>query len=460
MRLKEIHRFETPILEDDGRLRWNLAALERELRRAFAWAAGKTTNLRSLSSDSWAVDYVPVDARGEAVRNPYCYRDRRTEGVMERGFAVVSKEEIFAETGIQFLPFNTLWQAVADLRDREQPAERHLSMAGWFDFRFGGVPVMDLSMASATQMWSVRTGAWASFLDLFGVDPARWPRVVRPGTIIGYVSGPWVVRVVAGCSHDTAAAVAAVPSAGDRPWAYVSCGTWSLLGAELGAPILTDAARDAGFTNEAGLDGTIRFLKNLTGLWTLQECMREWNEAGSRLSWEALEAQAAAAPSPVDRSGTLRPTDTAGPAPGTIDLENPRFTPRGSMQARLEAAIGDAGLPIPTTRGALARLVLESIADSYRRALDDLARLTGERAQVLHLVGGGSRNALLCRLAADACGIPVVAGPEEATALGNLLVQARTMGDLPEGASVRDIAARSSDVVRYEPGRRTGSRSS
>jgi rhamnulokinase len=242
--------------------------------------------------------------------------------------------------------------------------------------------------------------------------------------------------VLATCSHDTAAAVAAVPAEGGRPWAYISSGTWSLVGAELRAPLLTREARAAGFTNEAGLDGTVRFLKNRTGMWVLEECVREWAAAdGARTPYDALMSAAAAAP-------------TNG---GTIDLNAPEFGQRGGMEGKVAAACRAAGTAPPEGRGALVRLVLESLAESYRRALAELDALTGAPADVVHVVGGGARNQLLNQLTADACGRRVVAGPDEATALGNLLVQARTLGDLPAGVSVRDAARRSAQLTDYTP---------
>src|SRR6059058_2760431 len=225
-----------------------------------------------------------------------------------------------------------------------------------------------------------------------------------------------------------------LPASGDEPWAYISSGTWSLVGAELRAPVLTAAARRAGFTNEVGLDGTIRFLKNRTGMWVLEECLREWAVDDSRLAWETLFAEA-----------------TASSSGHVIDLDAPQFGERGGMVAKLAAACRDGGASAPVTRGGMCRLVLESLADGYRRTLDELEALTGARARVVHVVGGGSRSRLLNQLTADACGRRVVAGPEEATALGNVLVQARALGDLPRGVAIRDVARASAALSEFLP---------
>ncbi len=443
MRMEELHRFETPILEEGAHLFWDLDALWQELQaglRAAQEAAGP--RLRSLSVDSWAVDYVPLDAGGEPLRNPHCYRDPRTEGVMEEAFETMPAEKIFQRTGIQFLPFNTLYQLLADRRqglDEKRKAAAYLTVADYFNHRFGGRAVMDASMASTTQLYDVQKGRWAqSLFDAFGLDAEAWPKIVPCGTGIGTVDNePSKIEVVASCSHDTACAVAAVPAEPDARWAYVSSGTWSLLGTERSAPLLTDDAREAGFTNEVGLDGTIRFLKNLTGFWPLQECVRAWEEADEAFAYEDLFAEA----------------EQAAPAAASLDLQDERFLERGDMEGRIDAHLRERGHAMPETRGALARLLLESLAASYRRTLDALERLTGEEIDVLHLVGGGAQVELLSQLTADATGRRVVAGPVEATALGNLLVQARAMGDLPEDVSVRAAARRSADLRTYTPRR-------
>src|SRR5947207_46787 len=254
---------------------------------------------------------------------------------------------------------------------------------------------------------------------------------VMPAAIRGTGRRP---LAVASCSHDTAAAIAAVPASGDEPWAYISSGTWSLVGAELQAPVLTAAARQAGFTNEVGLDGTIRFLKNRTGMWVLEECLREWRADDSGLAWETLFAEAA-----VSSSAHV------------IDLDAPQFGARAGTVPKIAAACRDSGAPAPATRGEISRLVLESLADGYRRTLDELEALTGARARVVHIVGGGARNRPLNQLTADACGRRVVAGPEEAAALGNLLVQARALGDLPRGVAIRDVARASATLSEFLP---------
>ncbi|NJD11521.1 MAG: rhamnulokinase [Gemmatimonadetes bacterium] len=434
MALEVVHRFSTPVLERDGHLSWDIDAIWEELRAGLAAALQASPRLRSLSVDSWAVDYVPLAADGRPVRPPYCYRDPRTNGVMERAFRTMPPETIYAHTGIQFLPFNTLFQLLADAAEHgggDARVHRYLPIADYFNYRFGGRAVVELSMASTTQLLDVHTHQWAApVFAAFGLDAARWPPIVPSGTRLGQAHEAPEVAVVASCSHDTGCAVAAVPARLGR-WAFVSSGTWSLLGLERRAPQLTAAARAAGIAHEAGADGTIRFLKNLTGLWALQECVREWGD----VAWGTLEAEARAAP------------------PGTvaIDLEDPRFLPRGGMAERLRAWCREHGHPVPATRGALVRVILESIAVSYARALRELQRVTGDAIEVLHIVGGGSQNRLLCQLAADACGIKVVAGPAEATALGNLLLQARTLGGMAAGVTTHHAAARSSKLAYHTP---------
>lgn len=440
MRLEDLHRFSTPILEQGDHLLWDLDVLWDELRTGLQKALDVAPDLRSLSVDSWAVDYVPLDAKGVPLRNPYCYRDSRTDGVMASAFETLPAETIYAYTGIQFLPFNTLYQILADVQRDPQALRRvrlHLTVADYFNYRFSGRGVIEVSMASTTQLMDVHTRQWSDpLMRAFGLEPDQWPLIVPSGTRLGPVLHAPSVTAVATCSHDTGSAVAAAPATEARGnWAYISCGTWSLLGVERQAPLVIDDAREAGFTHEAGIDGTIRLLRNLTGLWALQECAREWRDQGAPANWRSLEEEARA----------------AAPYQAFIDLEDPRFLPRGGMEYRLRAYCREHGLEAPVSRGRLVRLVLESIAESYRRALTDLQRLTGQTFEVIHLIGGGSQNSLLCQLTADATRSSVIAGPVEATALGNLLIQARTMGDLPEGLTIRDVAARSSRLHTYEP---------
>jgi rhamnulokinase len=449
MAMREVRRFPSRLVEEGRRLYWDVGGLWEEVRRSVAEALRLAPGLRSVSVDSWAVDYVSLGADGAPLGRPRAYRDERTRGRLPDLFRRVPAEAIYARTGIQFLEFNTLPQVMVEAEEEPERTARtalRLLIADWFLYRLSGEAVAERTIASTTQLMDVRTGEWAEeLIRAAGDDPSRWPQIVAPGTVLGPVreaalrtAGGRGPLVVAGCSHDTAAAVAAVPASGDAPWAYVSSGTWSLVGAELPGPVPTDAAREAGFTNEAGLGGTIRFLKNRTGMWVLEECMREWAEAGDRPSWEALLAAAADAPS----------------AGGTLDLDAPEFGARGGMTERLEAACRAAGVPVPSTRGALARLVLESLAGSYRRTLAELEALTGTPVEVVHVEGGGARNRLLHQLTADACGRRILAGPEEATALGNLLVQARALGDLPAGATVRDAARRSAAPAEFVPDRR------
>lgn len=436
MDMEEIYRFTTPILEENGHLYWDIEGMWREIQAGFNEAITLTPTLCSVSVDSWAVDYVPIDAHGIPLRNPYCYRDRRTEGMFDVAFRTMPASRIYEHTGIQFLSFNTLYQLIAGEDEAvREGLDVYLTIADYFNYRFCGKPVIELSMASTTQMVDVYAKEWSgSVMDAFGINKANWPPIAQPGTWLGPVTERPSVMSIATCSHDTGSAIAAVPATDEEEsWAYISCGTWSLMGVERKDALITKASREGGFTHEAGLDGTIRFLKNLSGLWVLQECVREWSEA-ERIDWGELEAEARQ----VASQGEL------------IELDNPRFLPRGQMEERVRAYYQENGWRFPESRAQLVRTILESIAASYRRCLDELQQITGESIDRLYMVGGGTQNQLLCELTAQATGLPVTAGPVEATALGNLLIQARTLGHLPAGVTIREMAVKSSELRFYE----------
>jgi rhamnulokinase len=445
MTMHEVHRFPTPLIEDQEQLFWGIEELWEEVQRSLDEALRVAPEIRAVSIDSWAVDYVPLDMRGMALRRAYSYRDPRTKGRLERILQRIDSDSLYAVTGTQFLPFNTLSQVVADIEDEPEVVSRtaaRLFIADYLLYRLSGVIAVERTMASTSQLYDVRSGTWSKELvHLVGDDWSRWPRIVDSGTILGRVRadllpfGTKAPAVIASCSHDTAAAVAAAPATGDEPWAYISSGTWSLIGTELSAPILTPQARAAGFTNEVGLDGTIRFLKNRMGTWVLEECAREWDRGALTGDWTALMKEAV----------------SAKPPGFVIDVNEASFGERGTMTAKIANACVAAGMPVPESRGALVRLVIESLAHSYRQIVAELGSLTGDDIQVLHVVGGGARNALLNQLTADACGCRLIAGPFEATALGNLLVQARTLGTLPDGLSIREAVRRSSDTKQYLP---------
>ena len=447
MHMEEIHRFTTPMVERGAHLYWDVESMWAEIRAGIAKAFAGGHALQSLSVDSWAVDYVPLDMHGVALRDSYSYRDPRTAGRMEVAIACAGgADALYERTGIQFLPFNTLPQVVADLADEPDVVRQtvtRLLIAEYFLYRLCGRRVAESTMASTTQLMDVRTGEWATdLIAAIGDDVSRWPRIVSCGTVLGPLDASLVPAglaqapiVIASCSHDTAAAVAAVPASGERGWAFISSGTWSLVGMERSAPVLTRAAREAGFTNEAGLDGTVRFLTNRAGMWVLEECRREWEAQGAHFTHDVLCSAAAHAKS----SGII------------ANLNAPEFASRGGMVHKLAAACASVGGSMPDSPAGVTRLVLESLADSHAVALDQLESLTGEAVTDVHIVGGGAMNELLNQLTADRCGRRVIAGPEEATVLGNLLVQARALNDLPRGCSVREAARRSARLHSFSP---------
>jgi len=410
-RLHEVHRFPTHLIEDGERLFWDLDRIEAELEFGLEEALRHFPDIKSLSVTAWGVDYLPLDADMKPMRNAYCYRDTRKDGMMARVHAIVPKEEIYSITGIQFMEINTIYQLYADrILEPEvmDAAHMYLTVSDYLNFRMGGKPVIEVSQASTTQLLDATTRTWAKPLfDKLGLPFEKWPEVVSSGTVIGHHPKYTNIQVIAGLSHDTGAAVAGVPAKPDTNWCYISSGTWSLLGAELNEPDLSDAACEASFTNEAGFGGTIRFLKNITGLWVLQECEREWRERDEWPGYDALIDSAKMVESPFS----------------VINLNEPQFGTRGNMVEKIQEYCQQTGQRVPKTQAEIASFVVRSLARHYRETLEVLERLRNKRYDVIHIVGGGSKNSWLCELTKSETGRKVVAGPVEATALGNLMIQ-------------------------------------
>jgi rhamnulokinase len=436
LRLTEAHRFPNrPVRVPEG-LRWDVLALYAGVLKGLR-AAGQVD---SVGIDSWAVDYGLLDADGALLGNPVHYRDARTDGVADKVWASVPAGELYAATGLQYAPFNTLYQLTAARATAQfARAERLLLMPDLLTYWLTGEQGTELTNASTTQLIDPRTRDWAhGIAQRLGIDLGLFAPLRRPGDPAGVLrpevleetglAGP--VPVTAVGSHDTASAVAAVPATGER-FAYICTGTWSLAGLELDAPVLTEESRAANFTNELGLDGTVRYLRNIMGLWLLQECVRDWGEPDlGALLLEASKARA------------LR---------SVVDAGDAAFLAPGGMPERIAEACRASGQPVPATPGEVTRCILDSLALAHRKAVRDAQRLAGHPIDVVHIVGGGTRNALLCQLTADACGLPVVAGPTEATALGNVLVQARAHGLVGDLAGMRDLLVRTQPLTRYEP---------
>lgn len=445
VRLEEVHRFVNgPEQLPDG-LHWDVRAIHREVLHGIAAAARRADGpIDGIAVDAWGCDYGLLDREGELLGDPFHYRDRRTDGVMERLLEEVGADEVYAATGIQFMPFNTLFQLVAERDGGRLAHARALAtipdlLAYWLSGRLAG----ERTAASTTQLLDVRTGEWARELALrAGIDPAILPPLVDPGSVLapllpglaadaGLEPAPDVIAVG---GHDTASAVVSVPARGND-FAYLSSGTWSLLGMELDAPVTSGEARSYNLTNEGGVAGTIRLLRNVMGLWLVQECRRQWAREGVEHDYDALQRMAQAAP----------------PGGPLIDPDAPELLHPGDMPARIAALCERGGQPAPPDAGATIRCALESLACKYRLVLERIERVAGRRAAVVHVVGGGARNATLCRLAADVLDRPVHAGPVEATALGNVMTQALALGHVDSLEQVREIVGASFSPEVYEP---------
>ena len=447
--LDELHRFPNGPVTVSGTRRWDVLRLWSNIQDGLGIAAKKYGDaIVSVGVDTWGVDYVLLSENDQILGQPYNYRDPRTQGVMEQAFTKVPRAEIFAQTGLQFMEINTLYQMVAmQLQDPELlgMARRFLMMPDFFHWLLCGSRVVEFTNATTTQFYHANNRDWASdLLRRFDIPTGMFPEVVPPGTKLGRLreevatqTGLSRIDVVAPATHDTGAAVAAVPTerTGKANWAYISSGTWSLIGVEVQQAILTDAALALNVTNEGGVDGTYRLLKNVMGLWLVQQSRKAFEKQGRSYDYARLTQIAA----------------DAEPFRSLVDPNDGSFLNPSDMAAAIQTYCRRTDQPVPESDGQVVRCALESLALKYRQVLEGIESLTGETVEAIHVVGGGSKNDLLNELTASACGKPVIAGPTEATALGNVLLQARAVGDIGTLGEIRDVVRASSELTTFEP---------
>jgi rhamnulokinase len=440
--IEQVARFPNgPVQHDDG-LHWDFTALYGHIVDGLTEALRREPAIASIGIDSWAVDYGLL-RDGALVGEPFHYRDDRTARGVEAVHAIAPFDELYRRNGLQFLPFNTLYQFAAD--DALAGADAVALIPDLVAFLLTGALVAERTNASTTGLVDVATGEWdTELLARLQVAASALPSLIDPGETIGTLAGAAAERVgsevpvIAVGSHDTASAVVAVPMTSPNA-AYISCGTWGLVGVELDAPVTTDAARSANFTNEGGVDGRVRFLHNVTGLWLLSESVR---------AWEAESGESIDLPELLDAASFV-----SGAIP-LFDANDPRLAAPGNMPTRIAEVLRETGAEVPTTREGMTRSIVESIAQAFADAVATAGRLTDREIDVIHVVGGGSLNRLLCQATADRSGVEVVSGPMEATALGNILVQARAHGWLGADATLetlRECVARSFTPVHFEP---------
>lgn len=443
--MKEIHRFTNDPVRVGDRFQWDILRLYHEIKQGLLRAKGEQELPASIGIDSWAVDFGLLDARGELLMNPYHYRDPATEGVMERVFRDIPPAEIFSRTGIQFLPFNSIYQLVSIQQLRPfllQEAGSFLMIPDLLRYFLTGEMESEFTNATTTQLYNPAARGWdEELLRKLHLPSSIFQSVLQPGTLAGKlresVTGelglpPIPVYTVA--EHDTASAVAAVPAL-ERSFAYLSCGTWSLMGTEVERPVLTERARELNFTNEGGVYGTFRLLKNIMGLWILQEAKRSWELEGVLYSYSELVMMAEAEPAFAC----------------FIDPDDPVFLPAGDMPKRIREYAARTNQKPPQTPGAIVRCIMESLALRYRQVLELTEELSGQAFKGLHMVGGGIHNESLCQWTANAIGRPVWAGPAEGSAVGNMAVQWISLGELSDIWEARAVIRDSFEVRVYEP---------
>jgi rhamnulokinase len=445
--LREVHRFENEPVTVTDHLYWDVLRLWAEIKTGIAHHAAESgPSVSGIGVDGWGVDFALLDSDGRLLGNPYHYRDARTNGVMEEALRTVSRESLYKVTGIQLMQINTLFQLCSMVRSQDPQlaaADLLLPFPNLINYWLSGVRAAEYTHATTTQCVDVRERDWARpMMSQLDVPTRILPSLVDAGTVLGPMADDVAGEVglsggtpiIAVACHDTASAVAAIPGLEDRG-VYISSGTWSLMGVELRAPVLTRQALERGFTNEGGVAGSIRLLTNITGLWLVQECRRRWQREGARYGWEEL----------------IEAAERAEPLRSVIDPNAAAFLSPPNMPAAIRAACAGSGQPEPETVGQIVRCCLDSLAVRYRAALDDLEALVGGRLSTIHVVGGGSRNPLLCQLTADACERPVLAGPVEAAAFGNVMMQAIATGELAGIVDGRAAVGASVDLRSYEP---------
>lgn len=441
-----IHRFPNHAIQVGDHLHWDILRLLHEMKKGIRLAFQKGYKPTTFGIDTWGVDFGLLDTNGELIGNPYHYRDSHTEGLIEEVNALIGQEALFQQSGLQFMPFNTLYQLYA-MKKAASPkldiAQTLLLTPDLLAYLLTGIKVCEFTMATTTQLYHPGNQTWnESLMEQLGIPSRLFLEPIHPGTIIGSLT-PAVsselglqtdLQAVAVGTHDTESAIAAVP-AGDEPFAYLVCGTWSLLGTEMVQPLLGRETMEMEFSNEGGVGGTYQLLKNIMGLWLLQECKREWDEQGNELSFPELVHMA----------------EQAAPFRSIIYPDDPRFFAPTSMVDKIQEYCEETNQPIPQTEGEIIRCILESLALRYRQALEQAERLTDIRYSGLYMVGGGIQNQLLCQFTSNALGRPVWAGPIEASAIGNMLLQLIALGKCKNLQEARKLVSLSFPIHVYEP---------
>jgi rhamnulokinase len=445
--LEEVHRFNNGPVEENGSLYWNFSKLLSEIKTGISEAVKKTAGqVAGIGVDSWGVDFGLLDSEGQLIENPYHYRDSRTNGMMEKAFELMSKREIYENTGLQFLQLNSVYQLLAMRLSNSAAlakAKHLIFIADLVSYYLCGEKFAEYSLASTSQFMDMRTGQWSKkVLDKLSLPGGIMPEVVRPGTVVGSLTdeiqqelGCGPIPVIAIGSHDTASAVAAVPADANTKWAYLSSGTWSLIGVETPKAIVNDKTFEYEFTNEGGVENTIRLLKNIMGLWPIQECRRHWQREGTDLSYSDITVMAR----------------KARPFAGYVDVDDTMFLAPGDMPKRINEYLSNTGQQPTGDKGQMIRIILESLALKYRAMTEAVEDVVGYNIELLHIVGGGIQNELLCQFTADSLGRKVIAGPIEATASGNILMQAIATGQVKSLAEARKILGNSFKLKIYEP---------
>ena len=445
LKIAELHRFPNAPINLRGHLHWDLTRLFREVKKSLELCASSCGDTpESIGVDTWGVDFGLLDSDGRLLGLPYAYRDARTEGAMQQFLEIIPRERVYQLTGIQFLPFNTLFQLFSMVQEGSpllQAASDLLFMPDLFNYLLTGEKRTEFTFATTSQLYNPLQQDWDNELfDALNIPKAIMQQVVAPGTVVGRLSrrlsgetGLPELPVVATASHDTAAAVAAAPTEG-KDWAYISSGTWSLMGVESEAPIINDQALHNNYTNEGGVAGTFRVLRNIAGLWLVRECRRAW-QSEKLYTYQELSQQAA----------------SADPFVAIIDPDDASFLNPPDMPEAIRQFCLQTNQPPPETTGAFIRCLLESLALRYRMGLQELREIYPSPINRIHVLGGGAQNEALCQFTANAVGLSVIAGPIEATAIGNLLVQGMALGHVDSLPMLRDIVARSFSLKRYEP---------